>query len=807
MDRLRPQRIQELFHQALDRPENERDAFLNDACAGDESLRRDVDSLLARERTVDTFQVPALAIAPRGVDLPARITHYRVVRKIGEGGMGVVYVAEDERLGRQVALKLLRESVSDPTARLRLIREARVAAGVSHPLICQVFELGEWNGQPFIAMELIDGEPLSARLRHGPLPPAEALRIALSVVDALSVLHARGIIHRDLKPTNIFVTPMGVKVLDFGLARPIEALEDTALPVTHAGTFVGTPQYASPEQLAGAPVDGRSDLFSVGVIVFEMLAGRPPFAGKTFAALVHAVLYDSPPVLTGSPAISAVDRIVHRALAKKPEERYLSADALSVDLRAALLLAANDRVAEARPILRFAVLPFRILKRDPEIDYLGVSLADALVSSLMGLESLVVRSSLKSARYANTLPDLQQVAADLAVDVVLTGSILRVADRVRVSAELVSVPGGDVWWSQTTQVPLDAVLDLHDELAKRVIASLPLTPGDHAHTPRGAASAKAFDLYLHGMQLRGETASWRQAHSFFEQCLQIDPTYSPAWAERGRLERVIGKYDDPAQLARAESAFLHALEIDPDNGAAQYYYAQLEIDLGRLDAAVARLLERVRHRRAEPHIYAALVHACRYGGLLEESVRSHHEARRFDPTITTTVHHTYYMQGDYPRALAEAHTSSDPFEARVLGAMGRDLDALAAAKKEEARFASFPIMRAFSSGLRAALEGRKDEGLAAVQQLVDFGFADGEGLFYLGGLCTKLGEPSRACELLSRAVDTGFLCLPAFEHDAYLTPLRGTEAWGQLLARLKSKRRPVINEFIRAGGRGLLGLG
>ena len=740
-------------------------------------------------------------------DLPTLIGNYRVVRKLGQGGMGVVYVAEDLRLGRQVAVKVLRETASDPSAHLRLVREARIAAGISHPLICQVFELGDWNDRPFIAMELIDGEPLSARLAQGALPPADALRITLGVAEALSVLHRRGIVHRDLKPSNVFVTELGVKVLDFGLARPIESADtDTALRLTHTDTFVGTPRYAAPEQLAGDTVDARADLFSAAVILFEMLAGRPPFSGATLAALVHSVLYDTPPVLTGSPAISATDCILHRALSKKPDERHPTADAFAADLKGALQLAASDQVAEARPMLRLAVLPFRLLKRDPDIDYLGLSLADALGSSLTGLESLVVRSSLKSARYANVVPDLAAVATDLAVDVVLTGSMLRVRDQMRVSAELVSVPAGDLWWSQTTHVPLDAVIDLHDELARRVIASLPLTAQDRNFRPRTAGNAKAFDLYLHGMRTRAESVSWRQAHAFFQQSLDLDDGFAPAWAERGRLERLFGKYEDPAQLANAESAFLRALELDPENGAAQYYYAQLEIDLGRLDAALARLLERVRHRRAEPHIYAALVHACRYGGLLDESVAAHRHTQRLDPTLPTTVHHTHYMLGDYAAALAAAGHVADPFEARVLSALGRDEEAIACARREEERFASVPLMRVFSSSLRAALEGRREEGIAAIDRLAASGFSDGEGLFYLGGVSARLGDRQRAHDLLMRAIDNGFSCLTGFETDVFLASLRSSSGWTGLMDRLNAKRRLVTNEFMRAGGRGLLAL-
>ena len=738
---------------------------------------------------------------------PARIGHYRVLRKLGEGGMGVVYAAEDDRLGRQVALKVLRDSSPDPDARARLVREARIAAGIAHPLICQVFELGEWNNQPFIAMELVDGEPLAARLARGALAPGEALPIALSVVDALRVLHARGIVHRDLKPSNIFVTQAGVKVLDFGLARPVEAsAADTATALTQAGTILGTPRYSAPEQLTGQAVDARADLFSAGVVLYEMLAGRAPFQGANIGAQIHAVLYETPPVLTGSPAIAAIDRVLHRALAKDPGERYQAADAFGADLRAVTPLVDSGARAEARPILRLAVLPFRLLKPDPETDYLGLSLADALASSLLGLESLVVRSSLKSARYANTIPDLNALAADLAVDVVLTGSMLRVQDRMRVSAELVSVPAGDVWWSQTTHVAVDSVLDLHDDLARRVVASLPLTAGDHAKPHARAASAKAFDLYLRGMQLRSESSGWRQAHSFFEQCLTLDPSFAPAWAERGRLERLIAKYEEPAKYREAESTLLHALELDPDEGAAQYYYAQLEIDVGRLEDALARLLERVRQRRAEPHVYAALVHACRYAGLLEESVAAHRQARRLDPTVSTSVHHTFYMQGDYVRALDESHHSNDPIEVRVLWAMGREAEALQVARREESRFAASPMLLAFSRGHRAAIEGRNDDVLSALQPFETIGHTDGEASFYVAGSYAKAGHLDRAHALLKRAVDVGFLCLPAFERDIYFAPLRGTEPWRSLMERLTPRHQRVVDEFVRAGGRALLGL-
>jgi serine/threonine protein kinase len=811
-------RVEELLHAALERSSTDRTAFLDRACQGDDTLRAEIDSLLLLEESAHGFlDTPAALEAltetesshddsGSSVAVPERIDHYRILDKIGEGGMGVVYLATDDRLGRRVALKLLRHDSSDPRGRERLVREARVAAALSDPRLCQVFELGEWNGHPFIAMELIAGTSLAARLSGGPIAPSEAIRIALQVAEALQVLHAHGVVHRDLKPSNIFLTGTSVKVLDFGLARPFASDSTTASPVTHTGTIVGTPRYAAPEQLTGTAVDGRADLFSLAVILFEMIAGQPPFGGQTIATLLHSVLFDAPPALAGSPAIVALDRVLHRALAKRAEDRFPDAASLMAELRRLLPLFGED-VAEVRRVLRLAVLPFRLLKPDSEIDYLPTSVADVLASSLSGMESLVVRSSLASARYANTRPDLNVLASELAADVVLTGSILRTKDRLRVSVELLSVPAGDVLLADTLQVSLDDVFDLLESLASRVVAALPLTNQDQSRRPGSrSSSTKAFDLYLHGMQLRMETSSWKQARAFFQQSVDIDDSFAPAWAERGRLDRVLGKYEDPDQLRRAESALMRALELDPDNAPAQYYCAQLEIDLGRVDAALARLLRRVRERRAEPQIHAALVHACRYGGLLEASVAAHRRAQRLDPQLTTGILHTYYMQGAFDLAAQEAHRSSDPVESRALAALGRDREAIETAQREEERFAAVPLLRSFSSALRAALEHREDEALEALQAFDAFGFNDGEGLFYVAEIYARLGHIDRAMVTLERAVGEGFLCVPAYEHNPVLARVREHDRWNALIGQARTRQRPIIETFLQAGGPTLLGV-
>ena len=269
--------------------------------------------------------------------MPSRIGHYAITGTLGQGGMGVVYAASDERLGRSVAVKTMSSLGGDDTARKRFWREAKAAASVNHPNVCQLYEIGEDGGELFIAMELLEGETLSDRLRRGALSVADALPIGLGVLAALQALHSRGIVHRDLKPSNVFLTPHGVKVLDFGLARTSDpdlaaslASEDG---LTRTGMVLGTPRYMAPEQVTGEALDARSDLFAAGAILFEMLAGRPAFDGRNAVEILHATIYEQPPALTGSPAVVAPLSRDPRALAKRPAERPASAEAMAEELR------------------------------------------------------------------------------------------------------------------------------------------------------------------------------------------------------------------------------------------------------------------------------------------------------------------------------------------------------------------------------------------------------------------------------------------------------------------------------------------
>ena len=425
-------------------------------------------------------------VAAGEAETPDRIGRYRILHKLGQGGMGVVYAAEDPSLGRRVALKTITQP--DDESRQRFRREARAAASVSHPHACQIFEIGEDAGRLFIAMELLDGEPLAERLKRGPLTLAETLSLGREMLAALDALHAQGVIHRDVKPSNVFLTSRGTKLLDFGLARPLSSDSGGALSLegdlTRSGLIVGTPRYMAPEQVLGDPIDARSDVFATGAVLFEALAGRVAFPGTKAVEVMHATLHEQPPALAGPPAVVAFDRVVRRALAKSPAERYPTAMAMSRDLESIALGDSSAAAAPARALTRLVVLPFRVLRPDPEIDFLGLALADAVSSSLSGLSSLVVRSSAAGSRFSVEAPDLPAIATQLDVDLVLLGTLLRSGDRLRVSTQLVEAPAGTLTWSRTTESQVGEVFRLQDELAQGIVASLSRSLGGSAPAER-----------------------------------------------------------------------------------------------------------------------------------------------------------------------------------------------------------------------------------------------------------------------------------------------------------------------------------
>jgi serine/threonine protein kinase len=746
--------------------------------------------------------------------LPDRIGRYRITGKLGEGGMGVVYDAVDDRLERPVAVKVIRrEFIEKCATRERFWREARLAARINHPHVCQIYEVGEADDRLFMTMERLDGESLSVRLERGAVPLAEAVGIGLEILSALDALHACGIVHRDLKPSNIFLTRHGVKLLDFGLARPLVAeVDETNAPLTEPGLIVGTPRYMAPEQLRNGVIDARTDVFTTGAILYEMLAGYAPFAAGTLAAIADNILRADPPVLGGSPAIAAADRVIHRALAKAAGQRYQSASAMADDLRT--VLDSDDREPRrARAITRFIVLPFRLLRPDREIEFLTFSLADAIANSLSALESLVVHSALAAARYAGDVPNLKAIASELNVDVVLTGTLLRAGEHLRVTVQLVEAPAGTLIWSGSSQIPVGDLFRLQDELSRSIVESLalPLSGRERLALSRDVpASAQAYEFYLRANQLGLDPASLDIARGLYEQAVQADPHYAPAWARLGQLYRVVGKFrSDLEMLARAEAALDRALVLNPDLSIADRAYAQIEIDYGQVQEAMVRLIRRASSRSTDPELFAALVHVCRYCGLLNASLAAHERARRLDPKVRTGVQNTLFMAGEYLRAAAERGGYAAIGGLALV--MAGHPDAIRQLRKdaEMLRVANMTPFADLFDARAAVIEGTAGvEALeSATEAVIAGGLRDPEGLYHLARGLAHFGRPDRAVQLLAEAVDRGYFQSFTFAHDSWLDQVRGRSDFQEIVREAEQRHDKARVAFIQAGGQALLGAG
>ena len=741
----------------------------------------------------------------------ARLGHYEVISLIGSGGMGDVYRARDPRLAREVAVKTLRAAGAGDDARARLWREARAAASVSHPGICQIHDVGETHDNIYIVMELLNGEPLAHRLKDGPLAIDEAITIALNILGALTALHSRDIVHRDLKPSNVFLTESGIKLLDFGLARSRLAMGQADMTITQAGTIVGTPRYMAPEQWGDGPLDPRTDLFTTGSLLFEMLTGTPAFAGVDLVQVYHSIMSSQPPALVGSAVTAAVDVVIHRALEKRVEDRYPTAEAMAQALRSAVTLVSTGPQTPVRQTTRVIALPFRMLRADPDLDFLSFSLPDAVVSSLSGLQSLVVRSTLAGAKYATAETiDFKAIATDLGVDAVLAGTLLRAGDQVRVSAQLIEAASGTMVWSKTVQAAMRDLFEVQDQLARAIVESLsiPLSSGEKRRLSHDLpASARAYEFYLRANQVSHDHSMLLVAGELYRSALDEDPQYAPAWAKLGRIYRVLAKYgvdDQTKNLKRADEAFQRALQLNPDLSVAHNLYTNFEVEsLGRAKEAMARLLVRA-GSHSDPEIFTGLVIACRFCGLLDASLAADRQARRLDPAVRTSVMYTHFMLGDWERTLASDTDNLRWVTNWTLPILGRQDEAIASYRELEARPLPGAI-RELMKASRLVLENKQEESLAVVEPFLDMHF-DPEGLYFIARVMARVNKPDACLDILDRIIERGFYCSSVMLKDPWLDSIRGQARFGAIVSRADARSREAEAEFRRLNGDRLLGM-
>jgi serine/threonine-protein kinase len=655
-------RVRKMFEAALPLPPEERRTYVGAACGTDQVLAERVNELLAaHERANGFLKTPApISEFITSAHLEGKkIGPYQVTARIGAGGMGEVYKARDTRLDRTVAVKVLAVDIAhDLQARERFEREARAVAALNHPHICAIYDIGSSDDVDFLVMEYVDGVML-----RGPMADGEALRVALQIASALAAAHRQGILHRDIKPGNVMITASGVKLLDFGLAKSMDAGADVTF--TRAGTVLGTVAYMSPEQAEGCPLDARSDIFSFGAVLYEMLSGNRAFGGTTTAQVLSAVLRDQPPPLWPS---SPLEPVVRKCLAKQASERFQSME----DVKNALESVAIAPVKEAPSI---AVLPFTSMSPDADNEYFSDGIAEEIINALTQLEGLRVAARTSSFSFKGKSINVGEIARLLNVRHLLQGSVRKAGSRVRVTAQLVDASNGFQLWSERYDRELADIFDVQDEIARAIVRRLKVSfdVGDSARLVKvTTTNMEAYQAYLKGRAMLYRRGPWiGPALESFQKAVALDPSYAQAWAGLADAYTVLcysGHGRPEETMPAALDAATRALEIDP--GSAEAHNA----------LACAALLWERDFKRAEREFLQALAlnpkyiqARCWYGlfflqwtvGRVDEGLAQVWQAFEADPLsayVTSVVSFALGTVGRVEEALvyAKAAVEQDP---------------------------------------------------------------------------------------------------------------------------------------------------
>jgi non-specific serine/threonine protein kinase len=709
------------------------------------------------------------------------ISHYKILEKIGEGGMGAVYAAQDASLNRKVALKVLPpEMANDPERLRRFEREAQAVAALNHPNIVTIYSVEDAEGSRFITMELVEGEGLDRMIQPGGMELERLFSIAIALTDALNAAHARGITHRDLKPANIVVTTEGrVKILDFGLAKlAVETFgagagDAASQTLTQEGVVVGTMPYMSPEQVQGRSVDHRTDVFALGVILYEMATGHRPFRGDTPADLISSILRDSPqPVSELNVEIpSHLGRVLKRCLEKSPDRRYQTA----LDIRNELEELQKESSLEEEPAIpSMAVLPFADLSAEKDQDYFCEGIAEEIINLLVKVDNLRVASRTSAFQIKDTISDIREIGEKLGVDTILGGSVRKSGKRLRITAQLINVADGYHIWSERYDRELEDVFEIQDEIAQSIVEALQveLSPTDRAgmqKKKRAETDVQAYDYYLRGRKAFWEfrKQGFEQARQMFARALIIDPNYARAYA--GVADCCSFLYTNfestTENLREADAASRRAIEIDPESAEAH--------------ASRGMALSLSRH--------------------YEEAGREFETAIRLDPKLFEAYYfyaRSAFAQGNLDKAAEYFAKASElnredyqalAFIGLAYGGLKREEEATRALKKTVAVIEKHLELhpddtRALDLG--AGVQARLGNREAALKWAAKASTIDPENPSVLYNVaCTHaaLGEIEQAIDYLEQSVSSGMAQVEWLENDPDLESLRDNERFKSLL--------------------------
>ena len=740
---------------------------------------------------------------------------YRIQQELGHGGMATVYLAEDLKHGRKVAIKVLKPELSASVGAERFLREIRIAANLSHPHIVPLHDSGVAEGLLYYTMPWIDGESLGARLRReGSLPLEEGLRILAEVADALAFAHSRGVVHRDIKPENVMLTGGHALVSDFGVAR---AVSDGAMHgnITTAGVAVGTPAYMAPEQVAADPsIDHRADIYALGILAYELLAGRTPFVEPTAQALLAAHITKTPEALSAfrGDCPAGLESVIMRCLAKEPADRWQSAGDIRVEC---------DRIARSsgdhtpltttgtRSAGGIVILPFVNQSPDPENEYFSDGLTEELITDLAGVRALRVISRTSSMQLKGTTKGIRAIGTELQVRYVLEGSVRKAGNSLRITAQLIDAQTDAQLWADKYSGTMDDVFDLQERVSRAIVHALEvkLTASEDSRlAARPIQNPRAYEAFLRARdELRRWGTSTSRAELLIQQAIEIEGETPPLRALRAfmlysQVRAGMSKVENPLDTIETEAREL--IELVPDAPFGHALLGYVAYERGEHREAVGHFLRSLELDPADPDVLFCLGIAYQAAGQIQPSIEVAERLKRTDPLSPfawVLVGVSEWFAGRLGARLdaLEKALSMDP-DAPILhwglgysyALIGRISDAAVQAEWMRGRAPGMAYTVQLST-LVDGLQGRAGAALEALGRL-DIAPLDAHHTFHISESFAMAGDTGRALELLERAVDRGFYPYRFIaEYCPCLAPLRGTAEFQRILAKAKQR----VEEF------------